>query len=185
MTDPSAAPETLEAHLRANRSRLLSFIRSRVADPDLAEDILQDSMLRALRAAPDTRSEERLTAWLYAVVRSAIAEAFRQAGREARRVEAYGRELDSEPDADTERELCECIGALIPSLKPEYEEIIRTLDLEQQDPRLVAERLGITPDNLKVRRHRARKQLRQRLEETCRTCATHGCLDCTCGIRKS
>ena len=26
-----------------------------------------------------------------------------------------------------------------------------------------------------------RQQLRQRLEETCRTCAEHGCLDCTCG----
>ena len=40
--------------------------------------------------------------------------------------------------------------------------------------------LGITPNNLKVRRHRARRALRARLEETCRICAAHGCLDCTC-----
>ena len=31
-----------------------------------------------------------------------------------------------------------------------------------------------------VRLHRARKALRLRLEETCRACADHGCLDCTC-----
>jgi len=45
---------------------------------------------------------------------------------------------------------------------------------------LVAKELGITPNNLKVRRHRARQQLRERLEEVCRTCAKHGCLDCSC-----
>jgi hypothetical protein len=26
----------------------------------------------------------------------------------------------------------------------------------------------------------ARQALKQRLEETCRICAVHGCLDCTC-----
>ena len=49
-----------------------------------------------------------------------------------------------------------------------------------EDDYRVAERLDITRNNLKVRHHRARQQLRERLEETCRTCATHGCIDCTC-----
>jgi RNA polymerase sigma-70 factor (ECF subfamily) len=38
-------------------------------------------------------------------------------------------------------------------------------------------------NNLKVRLHRGRKQLRERIEQTCRACATHGCLDCICGSR--
>ena len=44
-----------------------------------------------------------------------------------------------------------------------------------------AARHGISLDNVKVRRHRARKALRERLVDTCRLCADHGCLDCTCG----
>lgn len=44
----------------------------------------------------------------------------------------------------------------------------------------MAEHLGITRNNLKVRRYRARQQLRERLEETCQACAEQGCLDCTC-----
>jgi RNA polymerase sigma-70 factor (ECF subfamily) len=31
-----------------------------------------------------------------------------------------------------------------------------------------------------VRLHRARAALKTRLEQSCGTCATHGCLDCTC-----
>ena len=49
------------------------------------------------------------------------------------------------------------------------------------DPDL-ADRLGITKNNLKVRRHRAHRQLRERVEQTCRSCAAHGCVDCTCRL---
>lgn len=47
-------------------------------------------------------------------------------------------------------------------------------------PALAGE-LGRNANNLRVRHHRARQQLRERLEQTCRLCAKHGCLDCTCG----
>jgi RNA polymerase sigma-70 factor (ECF subfamily) len=68
---------------------------------------------------------------------------------------------------------------LIPTLKPEYAEII-TLDLKEVDSGDIADQLGITKDNIKVRRHRAREQLKKRLEETCKICAKHGCFDCDC-----
>ena len=32
---------------------------------------------------------------------------------------------------------------------------------------------------------RARKALRSDLQRSCRTCADHGCLDCSCGVRVS
>ena len=48
----------------------------------------------------------------------------------------------------------------------------------------VAASLGITKSNLNVRIHRARQQLKQRLEENCRVCAKHGCLDCQCGMQQ-
>jgi RNA polymerase sigma-70 factor (ECF subfamily) len=40
--------------------------------------------------------------------------------------------------------------------------------------------LGITVNNLAVRLHRARKQMRARLEKFCRDCSTAACVDCTC-----
>lgn len=47
------------------------------------------------------------------------------------------------------------------------------------DPDLAAD---VVQDSLlkALRLHRARKQLRERLEATCRVCSKHGCLDCSC-----
>ena len=68
---------------------------------------------------------------------------------------------------------------VVPTLKPEYAAVVEA-DLAGRPTEALAEALGITPNNLKVRRHRAHRALRERLEQTCRVCATHGCLDCTC-----
>jgi DNA-directed RNA polymerase specialized sigma24 family protein len=82
---------------------------------------------------------------------------------------------------EDEGELCECFRTLIPTLKPEYAELLDRVELGRERPEAVADSLGITSNNLKVRRHRARQALRVRLKEVCRTCADHACLDCTCG----
>ena len=89
-------------------------------------------------------------------------------------------DFDAEDETDVERTLCLCFEALLPSLKPEYAALIDRLDLKQEAPASVAGHLNLTANNLKVRHHRARRALRQRLEETCRVCAEHHCMDCTC-----
>src|SRR4051794_21508754 len=161
------------------RGQFLGYIQKRIGDPELAEDILQDSLLRAIRAAPELRDEERLVPWFYRVLQNAIVDTYRRRGvGQAHVVHADVPEGAAEPEDDAE--LCTCFERLIPTLKPEYAELIRAVDLGNEPPTAAASRLGITSNNLKVRRHRARQALRQKLEETCRTCADHGCLDCTC-----
>ncbi len=170
------------AVLLKHRSRLVGFVRSRLGDADLAEDLFQEALLRAFRQAPDPGDEGRLLAWFYRVLRNAIIDQYRRRAAEGRRMEAVARVM---PEAglpvELEAELCECFRELLPALKPEYRDLIESIELGGESPEAAAERLGIERNNLKVRRHRARQQLRQRLEETCRACAVHGCLDCTCG----
>ncbi len=169
----------VEQSLLDARDRFLGYIRKRVADPDLAEDIFQDSLLRAIQAAPTLRREDRLVSWFYSILQHAIIDAYRRRGVEQR----YGAPLDgAEPSAEPEDEavLCACFEPLVATLKPEYAELIRSLELGGESPEAAAARLGVTVNNLKVRRHRARQALRRRLEETCRACAEHHCLNCTC-----
>jgi RNA polymerase sigma factor (sigma-70 family) len=171
---------SIEERLLDARDQFLGYIRKRIDDPELAEDILQDSLLRAIRSAPDLRDEERLIPWFYRVLQNAIVDTYRRRGVERERVVvAKIPEVAAEPEDDAE--LCRCFERLIPTLKTEYADLIRSVELGSESPDLAAERLGITANNLKVRRHRARQALRRKLEETCRTCAEHGCLDCTCG----
>ncbi|MCC6964559.1 MAG: sigma-70 family RNA polymerase sigma factor [candidate division Zixibacteria bacterium] len=168
--------------LLVQRERLLGYIRKRVAEPEVAEDILQDSLLKSLRSAPEFDADERLVAWFFRVLNNAIIDYYRHRATIAKHHDY--RIIDAEaaaaPTAADEAALCECFRGLLPSLKPEYAELIEKLELAEQEPASVADELGIQQNNLKVRRHRARQALRQKLEETCRTCAKHGCLDCTC-----
>jgi DNA-directed RNA polymerase specialized sigma24 family protein len=80
----------VEEALSAGRSRYLAFVRRRIADPDLAEDILQDSLLRALRAAPDIGDHDRIAAWFYRVLRNAVVDAYRRRDVQGRRTERLG-----------------------------------------------------------------------------------------------
>jgi len=173
-------PQALERHLLQSRERIVAFVRARLGDADMADDVVQDASLRALRAAAELRDESRLPAWFHAIVLNAITDVHRRARRGERLAAAVGREAASgEPPAEVAAELCRCFEPLLPTLKPEYAEVLAA-DLRGEDPRATAERLHLSPTNLKVRRHRARASLRARLEESCRTCARHGCLDCTC-----
>ncbi len=174
--------EILISRLLAQRQKLLALIRKKVADPETAEDILQDSFAKALKSAGEIRDDERFTSWFYTILNNAIIDFYRHRAVEARHIESSDYQLDSHaaPDQSEESELCECFRDLLPALKPEYAELIEKLDLADGDPATLARQLGTNINNLKVRRHRARQALRERLEETCRTCAKHGCLDCTC-----
>ncbi|MCC6178467.1 MAG: sigma-70 family RNA polymerase sigma factor [Chloroflexi bacterium] len=168
-----------ETRLADARGQFLGYVRRRVHDPELAEDILQDSLLRALRAAPDLRDDERLIPWFYRVLQNAVVDAYRRRGAEQARV-VTSEVPEVAAESDDEMALCGCFERLIPTLKAEYADLIHAVELGGEAPEVAAARLGITPNNLKVRRHRARQALRRELEAVCRTCADHGCLDCTC-----
>ena len=170
----------IDAALTASLDQLLGYTRRRLADPELAADTLQDSLLKALRAAPSLREQDRILPWFYRILDNSIKDAYRKKGREyARRVPLSFEPTDTNVEED-EQVLCACFLTLLPALKPEYRDVLE-FDLKDPTRDDVAEQLGITKGNLKVRRHRARQRLRMRLEEVCRLCAQHGCLDCTCG----
>jgi RNA polymerase sigma-70 factor (ECF subfamily) len=170
-----------ESKFPKSRASVLNYIRSKVSDADAAEDILQESLLKVLRSAPEVRDRERMVPWFYRIINNAIIDYYRH-----RQVESKYMDRDAEAeelgfDPDERGVLCACLRDLLPTLKPEYAEVIEQMELnEEADADEIAGRLGITRNNLRARRHRARTQLRQRLEETCRSCATHGCLDCSC-----
>ena len=182
--DPSqSAPDPVMARLLANHRRFLDFVTAKVGSRAEAEEILQDAFVRGLQKGGELRDDESAVAWFYRLLRNAVVDHYRRKGVGKRAIETYAREaagVDPGLDADLERSVCACVNDLIPILKPEYADLIRRVDLGGADVTSAAGTLGITPGNARVRLHRARVALRKELERSCRTCATHGCLDCTC-----
>lgn len=172
--------ELLETELLPRRERLLSFILSKVSDRALAEDILQDSLLKALGSLPDLEDEQKILSWFYRIVRNKIIDHYRRSNTETSQFEKYAQEAAFYDSDEEEKMVCQCFKDLLPHLKPEYSELIKEMELGEEQPGQVARRLGITRNNLKVRRHRARQQLHDQLEVTCGKCAEKGCTDCEC-----
>ena len=171
----------IETQLLENVREFTAFARKRLRDPELAADVVQESLLKALRSSDQLRDKENAKAWFYRILRRTIIDLYRGRDVRERALEDLERELDGVQNGEEERVVCSCMERLLPRMAAQYSELIRRIDLKEENPDLVAAELGITQNNLNVRLHRARQQLKSRLEENCRVCAKHGCLDCHCG----
>jgi len=165
-----------------NHRRFLAFLEARVGSRTEAEELLQSAYARALERGAALRAHESAVAWFFRLLRNAVVDHHRAGARRARLTGDLDPELEpTAPDPETEAVLCACLSALAPTLKPEYALALRRVELEGTSLQVYADEVGITAGNAAVRLHRARQALGQRLRATCRTCAEHGCLDCSCG----
>jgi RNA polymerase sigma factor (sigma-70 family) len=167
-----------------NHRAFLRFLERRVGDRALAEDLLQDAFTRNLDRLSDV-PDEGLVPWFYRVLRNAAIDRHRRKGAEERALAAFTQELadTAQPAEDFHREICACVGRLASTLKPEYAEVLRAVDVEDTPVKDFAETAGLTKSNAGVRLYRAREALRKQVAASCGTCAEHGCVDCSCGKR--
>ena len=172
--------EALATTLLANLGAFQSFARRRLHDDALAADVVQESLYRALKSSSQLENEENLLAWFYRILRNVLTDLHRRNTTQTAALERFSVELDTTETPELKDELCACLRGVLPTLNTDYAHVIQRVDLEETPQENVADELGITRENLKVRLHRARRQLRERLEQTCQLCATHGCLQCTC-----
>jgi len=186
VTQPTS-PRVVQV-LVENHRRFLAFIERRVGSREVAEDILQEAFVRGLPGAARLRDEDSVVAWFYRTLRNAIVDHWRRRAAEQRATERVaGTAETSAPAADDEllRAVCDCVNTMLDTLKPEYADAVRRVDLEEMSVKAFAERAGITANNASVRLFRGREALREQLRRSCGTCAEHGCLDCSCGAPNS
>lgn len=167
--------------LLVNLDAFTAFVRRRVGDAEIAADVVQDALRKAITHIDQVVDDTRLDAWFYRILRTTSADVMARRAT-ARNVEPLPEEFAGLP-AEEQRVVCACLVGAIEELPASYAEVLRAVDLGGGDATAVSERLGISTTNLKVRRLRAREALREVLERTCRVCATHGCLDCHCAPR--
>jgi len=173
----------VETALIENHRAFLNFLVHRVGDVATAEDVLQNFTVKAIRKGSSLEKSESVIAWLYSVLRTTLIDHHRQETTQ-RRIETEFSISESitnqTDDSDMYKAICGCFEGLLPTLKPDYAELLNRIDLQGAAPRDVALDLGIDANTVRVRLHRARQALKQSLLLSCRTCAEHGCLDCDC-----
>ena len=171
---------SVEDAIVKNLQTFVAFARNRLGDHHLAEDVVQESLIKALTADRHPETDEETTAWFYRILRRSIIDVYRKQGARSRALERFEKEFPEEPDEEDERELCKCFRRLLSLVPEQYRELLEEVDLKGGEPNEVAAKFGLTRNNLTVKLHRARKHLRKALTSNCRACSVHGCLDCTC-----
>lgn len=162
------------------------FLQKRVGSEEIAEDLLQQSLLQALKNSASLRDSESSVAWFSRIVTNVLTDYYRSRASEKTKKDTFAADLKAleqdhiKIDDELKNQICQCMEGLLPVLKPEYASIIKRVDLEEEPIAKVASDLGETVNNVTVRLHRARKALKTGLEQTCGACTKHGCLDCSC-----
>jgi RNA polymerase sigma-70 factor (ECF subfamily) len=175
------SPEVL-SRLVASHAAFLAFLEKRLGSRDLAEEVLQEAFVRGIERGGAIQDGESAVAWFYRLLRNAVVDQARRRVAADRSLQRWADELAAavhleEPLQNT---VCGCVSQLVGTLKPEHAAALQAVDVEGKAVSDFAKEAGITPNNAAVRLHRARAALGERLRTCCGTCATHGCLDCTC-----
>ncbi|MEM8866473.1 MAG: sigma-70 family RNA polymerase sigma factor [Planctomycetota bacterium] len=156
---------------------LFSYAISRVGgDSAVAEDLIQETLLAAIKAYPRFQGKSRIETWLVSILRHKIIDRFRvQKRREAGDTDEaifddHGSLLDvigwsEEAGQQLETaEFAEVFDQCLAELAPQQAEAFTLAVMDNLPTQEVCSILGITPTNLSVRLHRARVTLRKLLQ---------------------
>jgi RNA polymerase sigma factor (sigma-70 family) len=160
------------------RGRLRNFIRSRVADPGDAEDILQDVFYELVAAYRLAKPIEQVGAWLFQVARNRIIDRFRKKkpeaiapaggseGEEPLLLEHVLSSPDDGPDGIFARGvLIEELEDALAELPPEQRQVFIANEIEGRTFAEIAAETGTSINTLLSRKRYAVLHLRRRLRE--------------------
>jgi RNA polymerase sigma-70 factor (ECF subfamily) len=148
---------------------------SMVRDTAEAEDLTQETFLRAYQRRDSLRDEGAQTAWLYRIATHVCLDRLRQyARRSPKESSADLDDIDvAEPDTPSlqqtlERgEMSECVQGYLNRLSDSYRAVILLHDLHELTASEIAQLLGESLATIKIRLHRARRKLSMALGAGC------------------
>lgn len=151
---------------RAYGSGLYGFAWRRLRDTQLAEEVVQDVLLRAWRAAESyDPGRGSLRSWLFEIARNAVIDAQRH--RAVRPPLAWRPEAEIPDQIDTlEQEIVRWqVQSALSQLSGEHRQVITLIYFDGHSLREVAEQIGIPLGTVKSRCFYALESLRLTLEE--------------------
>jgi RNA polymerase sigma-70 factor (ECF subfamily) len=161
--------QTFATQLIARLPALRQYAMALCGNRELADDLVQDAIERALSRAPSSLEPERLGAWLRSVVHNLFVDELRR-----RRRSGVGVDLDTmENDlalstAPTDRLASSDVGKAMASLSIEHRQILLLAGVEELSYGEIAEELSVPLGTVMSRLARARAALRAALEPEAR-----------------
>jgi RNA polymerase sigma factor (sigma-70 family) len=157
--------ELVERHER----QVFAVAWSRLGDAALAEDATQEAFIRGYRHLALLADGEKFSAWINSITRHVAIGLGLRHRRELNKRERWALEQPAATEpAEEDTELCtpETLRQILAELPPAHRECLVLFYMESKSGAQAAAALGISEAALRVRLHRARAAMRERLEET-------------------
>jgi RNA polymerase sigma-70 factor (ECF subfamily) len=158
----------LEASWTETLAGLRAFVASRVDDKELAADITQDVIVRSIASGALDRVDNP-AAWLYRSARNAVIDHYRTRRQHASLdgLDAWpAQDVDDTPN-DATRELSRCLQPMLDQLPSAARDALVRVDVDGQTQLRAARDLGLSLSGMKSRVQRARRDLKDLLEQCC------------------
>ena len=161
--------EAFEAIVRATYVESYTLAHRLVGNEEDARDVVQEAYMRAYRGLKRFRGDAQFTTWMYRITANCAAT---HLGRRARHrhdeLHDDAQLVDLGPDGDPEANaarvaLRDRLRAALEDLPPKLRAVVVLRDIYDLPHEAIASELGISESAAKVRLHRARRKLRERL----------------------
>lgn len=166
--------DAFEALVRRHQTRIVNYATAIVHDPADAEDVAQETFVRAWRSLTRFRGDSSFKTWLYAIATNAARTGLE---RRARRNRLEDESLDDEaaplaagdvpaggPDAEAALVRRESIDRALAALPPDLRAAVVLRDVEGLDYKEIAAATGAPMGTVESRIFRARRRLRPLLQ---------------------
>jgi RNA polymerase sigma-70 factor (ECF subfamily) len=157
------------------RAAVTRYIHYLVRNTAEAEDLAQETFLRAHRQQASLRDPAALESWLYQIASHVSIDRLRQRARATRR--EVDTPIEELPIPDTPKpspfkivqqtEMSECVQRYVAKLSDGYKAVLLFHDADGLTAEEIADLIRLPLTTVKMRLHRARRQLQAALDNAC------------------
>ncbi len=170
--DPATELPSPEQIARELSSPLRRYLARYVGDAALADDLLQETLIRITRSLPGFAGRSSVKTWAFSIATRVAADHFRQPVHRANIVDIdeTAEPAGADPAIDERLvadEMNACLRKVIDSLPEDYRAALVLHELEGLTADQVADVCGSSVATAKIRIHRGRLRLREALEGQC------------------
>ena len=170
-----AAEPQDEGEDAGERNAVRAFILKLVGDPSLADDLVQEALLRAHKSDAAFEGRSSRKTWLHVIALNVVRDHFRATARQPQQVSDPEALLALQDDKALEddvlqNEMASCIRQYVLRLPDRQRDVVALHDIAGLTHREVSSALRISQSNSRILLHRGRAALRLLLEENCLLC---------------
>jgi RNA polymerase sigma-70 factor (ECF subfamily) len=149
---------------------VLSFIYDQIGDRDAAEELAQETFVRAYRSLKSLREETKLSTWLFGIAKNVARESIRSKVRDRHNVDLDDDQVLDLSDRSPvpvnqllDKEFNQVVQRSLAKLDDDKRMVFTLKVLHQRSYEEIAEITGFSIPKLKTDLHRARAEMRQRV----------------------